>query len=89
MMGTITKEIKAAILDVVKSQVDHSNNGYLSTYRTQPDSHDILFRNRIRIKDNGITMDGKPIAKIHRRYASRRVNLQYKELTPTIEYLVA
>ena len=83
----MNKQIKDAILDVVKGAVDARNYGMLSTYRTRFDSHKILRREGIKVGEYKITKGDTVIANIHHRYASRKVNGMYKELNPTIEYL--
>ena len=81
----MTKEIKGAIMDILKYWVNVRNYGHCSIH---PDiRQEILLRdNKIRIdrKNDIITQNGKPILKIKRRFAARRVNLMYKELTPEL-----
>ena len=40
------------------------------------------------VKDGDVwSLDGKPLCRVVRRFASRKVNLMYKELKPAIEML--
>lgn len=47
----------------------------------------MLHENGIRVRDNSVEQNGAIVARIHRRYSQRRVNLCYRELKPTIEWL--
>lgn len=84
---TMTKEIKAAIMDNLKYWVCVRNYGHCSTH---PDiRQEIILRdNKIKIdhKNNIITQNGEPIFKIERRYSANksRVYLHNMELTPAL-----
>lgn len=83
----ITKEIKKAILDILKGGVDRGNYGMCSTYHVNPNSCIICDRNNIRVTGKQIIQNGVIIATIKRRYAARKCKGMYKELTSTITYI--
>lgn len=88
----VTKEIKKAVMEVVMDGIKRANY-YDDTFGGRMDGWGpvqatrLLFENKIRVKDYEVLQDGKPIAKIHRRYSKRKVHLCYRELKPTIEWL--
>lgn len=45
-----------------------------------------LYNAGIRFGEYDVTQNGTKIAKVHRRYAQRKVNGYYRELKPTIEW---
>ena len=79
-------ELKKAIMRTLQVQIDRNNYGMMSSSR--PDWSDAATLNRAGIvidsRANEIRQNGQPVAKIRRNYASRRVNLMYKELKPTL-----
>lgn len=83
----ITKEIKIAILDAIKADIESRNFGMLANYRRNAQTSQIMWRNKIRIHESKITMNDTQIATIQRRYSSVKRNGMYKELTPTINYI--
>lgn len=89
---TITKELKNAVLDSVMHQIDRSNNGMLSRYKVSASNMLLLYKNNIRVSlDKCIVYNeetNEVIAKIKRKFSSRKTNLCYKELKPTIEYVI-
>lgn len=82
-MKTISNEIKKAVMEVVMDGIKRTNyhndtfggrmGGWGPVQATR-----LLHENKIRVTDNAVLQDGKPIAKIH---------LCYRELKPTIEWL--
>lgn len=81
------KEIKAAVMDALKSQIAHNNEGIFSPYRTSPQSTQVMMRHRIRIEGNTITQNGEPLFAVHRRHAAKKTQGCYRELIPTLEYI--
>ena len=88
----IKKEIKKAILDIVKGSIDTHNYGMCSRYNVSPTSYDICRQNNICItrklygKDT-ITQAGVVVGTIQYRYAMRKRNGMYKMLAPEITYI--
>lgn len=90
----VTKQIKEAITDMVCYYIDNANYGMMSNYRLNRRNSDILEENGIAITrklcaTDEVRQDGKVIATITHRYASRKVNGMYKMLKPQITYLTA
>lgn len=81
------KEIKAAVMDKLKSQIAHNNDGIFATYRTSPQSTNIMMQHKVRIDGNTITRNGEPLFAIHRRYSAKKTQGCYRELLPTLEYV--
>ena len=81
------KKIKDAVMDVLKGQIAHSNDGMLSTYRTSEQSHRTLRQHNVKIEGNTVTQNGKPMFAIHRRHSEKKTKGCYRELTPTLEYI--
>ena len=81
------KQIKNAIMDVLKARVDRENYGMMSRASASMKNIMLLADNNIDIDRNMrfVTKDGEKIFKIKRKYASKKVNGMYKELTPTLE----
>lgn len=86
----ITKEIKAAIEREIearwKARCDSAAGmGYGRPYGL-PRERFTLYNAGIRFGEYDVTQNGTKIAKVHRRYAQRKVNGYYRELKPTIEW---
>ena len=81
------KKIKEAVMDKLKAQIAHGNDGMLSTYRSSEQSAIILRRFNVSIEKNTVMQNGEPLFAIHRRFSSRKMNGCYRELTPTLEYI--
>jgi len=90
-MATISKELKGYIQREVEAlwhaRCDSAaGTGWGRSYGV-PREKFALHKAGIRIKDYSVEQDGRKLAIIHRRYAQRKVNLYYRELKPTIEWL--
>lgn len=81
------KELKKAILDIIKGGVNRRNYQMCSTYHINHNSIIICDRNNIHFTENQILQDGVVIATIKKRYAARKCKGMYKELTPIITYI--
>ena len=81
------KKIKDAVMDVLKGQIAHSNDGMLSTYRTSEQSHRTLRQHNVKIEGNTVTQNGEPMFAIHRRHSEKKTKGCYRELTPTLKYI--
>lgn len=82
------KEIKDAVMDILKGRIDYENNGMLSTYRASDKSFQILNRYNVHIqKDDTVTRDDRPLFKVHHRYSQKKTNGCYHKLNPTLEYV--
>lgn len=94
----MNKELQRAIKEVLKARIDKENHGMMVTKKVSHQDLRLLFDNEIDIyhgynskgfngKNNVIVQRDKIIAIIKPRYASKKVNGMYKELTPIIEWL--
>lgn len=83
----MSPQIKRAIISKLKYQIDRSNYGMMSTVRPDWSAEQTLNREGYALKGDEVLCHGVVVARVHRRYASRRVNLMYKELVPTLEVL--
>lgn len=83
------KELKNAIMDYLKSNMERENKGMMSSYRVNIKSTRTLWENNIKIdwNHNIILKNEKPYAKIIKRYATRKTDGCYKTLLPKIELL--
>lgn len=81
----MNKQIKDAIMDMLKARIDRENYGMLSNYRISPSSPLILKNNGIVIDGNFVYQNGKPIFKIIDRYAAKKTNGMYKKLKPELK----
>ena len=91
-MASISKELKKAVMDVIMDGIKRTNyhndtfggrmGGWGPVQATR-----MLHKNKVRITDYAVTMDGVKVAVIHRRYSQRKVHLCHRELKPTIEWL--
>lgn len=83
------KRILEALQRVIEVQTDSNNYGMLSTKKYRFDDIKILKNAGVNWSDgNTITQNGKPILKIDRRYAARKINGMYKELKPKLEAIL-
>lgn len=80
------KEIKQAIMDYLKERIAYENDGMMSGYKMNPQSSMIIWRNKIKVAENAVYMDGLQVATIRRRYAARKTNGCYRQLNPVVEY---
>ena len=81
------KKIKEAVMDTLKAQIAHRNDGMLATYRSSDQSFKLMMEYKVRIDGNTVTQNGEPLFAIHRRHSSRKTQGCYRELTPTLEYI--
>lgn len=81
------KEIKNAVMDVLKERIAYANDGMLSKYKADNHSHITMSRYNVKIEDNTVTKDGKPLFEIQRRYASKKTKGCYRELNPVLKYV--
>ena len=81
------KQIKDAVMDKLKAQIAHSNDGMLATHRASDHSFKIMLQYGVRIEGNTVTQNGEPLFAIHRRHSTRKTQGCYRELTPTLEYI--
>lgn len=81
------KLLRNAVMEQLLCAIDHGNYGMLSTRRVSLDTFHLLATNCIRIKGNKVLQNGIEVAKIERRYASRKVCGMYKELKPKVTWL--
>ena len=88
------KRIATAIQNSAWDIADNNNYGMLrcgARHASREDA-EILWQLQRReerlVKDRDVwSLDGKPLCRVVHRYASRKVNLMYKELKPAIEML--
>lgn len=81
------KKIKDAVMDTLKARIAYSNDGMMSTVKSSEQSHKIMAQYKVKIDGNTVTQNGEPLFAIHRRYAARKTQGCYRELTPTLEYI--
>lgn len=81
------KEIKDAVMDVLKGKIAVANDGMMSTYKVKNQSHIVMNRYNVEIKNNTVTRDGKPMFEIQRRYAEKKTKGCYRELNPILKYV--
>lgn len=81
------KQIRDAVMDTLKAQIAHNNDGMLSTYRSSEQSFRVMARKGVRIEGNTVTQNGEPLFTIHRRHSAKKTQGCFRELTPTLEYV--
>ena len=81
------KEIKEAVMDVLKSRIAHENDGMLARYSASDHSHIVMARNGVKIEGNTVTQNGEPLFQIHRKYSAHKTRGCYRQLNPTLEYV--
>lgn len=79
------KKIKDAVIDILKERIAYANDGMLSTYKASEQSKRIMTTFKVKIDNNTVTHDGKPLFAIHRRYSQHKTKGCYRELNPTLE----
>lgn len=84
-MEKISKEIKDAIMDMLKARVDRANKGCLSTYKVSNRTPRILHDNRIVIEGKYVYKNGTLLYEIEDRYSTGKSNGAYKMLTPKLK----
>lgn len=72
------------ILNYLMYQIDRNNYGLLSTFKPDNQALKYIRDNNIQIKGNKVIKDGEPIYNIIRKYASKKINGMYKELSPEL-----
>ena len=91
-MAKISNELKKAVMEVVMDRIKRENY-FNDTFGGRMDGWgpvraiNMLWDNKIKVKDYHVEQDGRKVAVIHRRYSQRKVHLCYRELKPTIEWL--
>lgn len=86
-MVIISKQIKEAVLDILKERVDkNNNNGLAINYKANPASSRILYNNGVVIDNGYVYQCGKPIFYIKANFSSTITNKNGspKMLTPTL-----
>lgn len=78
------KEIRNAILDILKANIDRENYGILGKYRVNPQSYKILAKANIKISGNSVLENGKEIYHIQRKYSTKKRDGMYKQLVPSL-----
>lgn len=81
------RKIRDAVMDTLKAQIAHGNDGILSSYRASDQSFRIMMQHKVRIDGNTVTRNGEPLFAIHRRHAARKTQGCYRELVPKLEYI--
>lgn len=81
------KEIKEAVMDVLKGRIAHENDGMLARYSASDHSHIVMARNGVKIEGNTVTQNGEPLFQIHRKYSTHKTQGCYRQLNPTLEYV--
>lgn len=81
------KQIKEAVMDTLKGQIAHANDGMYAKHKTSEQSIRTLRQHNVKIEGNTVTRNGEPMFAIHRRHASRKTQGCYRELMPTLEYI--
>ena len=84
-MTKLSKEVKDAIMDMLKARVDRANKGCLSTYKVNIRTPRILHDNKIIIEGKYIYQNGSLIYEIEERYSTSKSNGTYKMLTPKLK----
>lgn len=82
------RKIKDAVTDRLKEMIAVRNDGIFATYKASPQSQRILMDNHIRIEKDTVLKSGEPLFQIHRRFAAKKPQGCYRELNPTLEYVV-
>lgn len=81
------RKIKTAVMDTLKAQIAHNNDGMMATYRSSEQCFKVMLEYKVRITGNTVTQNGEPLFAIHCRHSSRKTQGYYRELTPTLEYI--
>lgn len=86
-LTTEEKQIKDAVMDKLKAQIAHNNDGMLASYRASDRSFKVMLQYGVKIEGNTVTQNGEPLFAIHRRHSAKKTKGCYRELTPTLEYI--
>lgn len=99
-LGQLKKLIKESSSDIVTPEIKKNVEKYVifAWKKRNGDEHALSPRdiydlaefqkkNGIVIGDDDVKINGEKVANIERRYSSRRINFEYKELRPKIEWL--
>lgn len=90
-MREFTRSEKETAMRLIMDRISYENDGMMKT-----SSSGVSMREHMDFVESGwnieynkniITLNGENAYKIVRKYSSRRVNLQYKQLKPKLEYL--
>ena len=86
----VSAELRKAIKAYIYYAIDSRN--YSDRLTTCPPSEDtrarrLVWENKIRVTDTAVFMNGVKVARIIRKYGTRKIHLTYKELRPEIIYL--
>ena len=82
------RKIKDAVTDRLKEMIAVRNDGIFATYKASPQSQRILMDNHVRIEKDTVLKNGEPLFQIHRRFAAKKTQGCYRELNPTLEYVM-
>ena len=82
------RKIKDAVTDRLKEMIAVRNDGIFATYKASPQSQRILMDNHVRIEKDTVLKSGEPLFQIHRRFAAKKTQGCYRELNPTLEYVM-
>jgi len=82
------RKIKDAVTDRRKEMIAVRNDGIFASYKASPQSQRILMDNHIRIEKDAVLKSGEPLFQIHRRFAAKKTQGCYRELNPTLEYVM-
>lgn len=82
------RTIKDAVTDRLKELIAVRNDGIFATYKASPQSQRTLMDNHVRIEKDTVLKSGEPLFQIHRRFASKKTQGCYRELNPTLEYVI-
>lgn len=82
------RKIKDAVTGRRKEMIAVRNDGIFATYKASPQSQRILMDNHIRIEKDAVLKSGEPLFQIHRRFAAKKTQGCYRELNPTLEYVM-
>ena len=82
------RKIKDAVTDKLKEMIAVRNDGIFATYKASPQSQRILMDNHVRIEKDTVLKSGEPLFQIHRRFAAKKTKGCYRELNPTLEYVM-
>lgn len=82
------RKIKDAVTDRLKELIAVRNDGIFAMYKASPQSQRILMDNHVRIEKDTVLKSGEPLFQIHRRFAAKKTQGCYRELNPTLEYVM-
>ena len=79
-----SQELKNAIMDVLKEEVDRNNYGMLATKRASLSSYKTLYSANVCFENDIVMQNGVPIMKIERRFSNSKARRFYSELVPKL-----